>query len=213
MALTKKKVDRTRRVTPMDYDWLREKYEVDYLTCAEIGKLCDRSERTIYHHLQKAGIETNPKTRGGPKKYKFLLSNFLVRNAMIFVSVGRLRICVRTRPSQIYWRDLEVIFVIKSCCMNALQHGIILEVPRVGCGDCGNEWTRNKDGSWGDLVGLLIDTEEDELSAQVIEPATCCRLGLKDTSGQQYSCSCGIEWRQLKVDGTKTTWAAYGQLS
>jgi len=42
----------------LDYDWLRQKYEVEKLTVAEIGEICDRSPHTICYHIRKAGFET-----------------------------------------------------------------------------------------------------------------------------------------------------------
>jgi hypothetical protein len=44
--------------TPINYQWLREKYCKEKLTTKEISELCNRDYRTIGYHLAKAGIKT-----------------------------------------------------------------------------------------------------------------------------------------------------------
>ena len=57
-----------------------------------------------------------------------------------------------------------MVLDLDACCKRALEHGLGLDVPHVGCGDCGTEWFRSPKNrlEWVSSDGLLIEVSVDE---------------------------------------------------
>lgn len=102
--------------------------------------------------------------------------------------------------------------MIDPCCINALQHGMALDSPHIGCGDCGNEWSREGQLKWENQDGIEVSFAPDEIAHQVskrIEPDSCC---LEKLTGDIVGicilkCECGIHWTRPRPD--IDTWSAY----